>query len=171
MVPWIAQRDLAVIYAGRGEQNEAFRAITAAVGEDPVAAGADPALLEAAVSVLVPHRVRFVLGAFRSNPHLEEALAEATATGHTRLQRHAALAALRRLRKQSRADLVAMRILDVQQATTCAEMRTAFKKLRTSGDPRVAELADELRGREATDRHSRCLRSILGERRESDRQL
>ena len=121
----------------------------------------DRTLLDAAVAVLAPHRVSFVLDAFRAHPHLVDALAEATAQGKTRLQRHAALRALGRLRKPARADLVAMRIRDIEQANTCGEMRTAFKKLVPWRDPRVKELADDLRARPPTDRHLGCLRAIL----------
>jgi serine/threonine-protein kinase len=164
-VPWAAHRDLAVIYARRGDGDEAFRAMKAAAGEDAVAAGADGALLDAAVAVLAPHRVPFLLDTFRSNARLVEALAEAAATGATRLQRHAALGALGRLHQRSRADLVAMRILDVDQATTCAEMRTAFNNLRTSKDSRVKEFEAGLRARSPADRHARCLKAALRGRR------
>jgi serine/threonine-protein kinase len=161
MVAWIAQRELAVVYAKRGEPDDAFRAIKAAVEEDAEAAGEDATLLDTAVSVLAPHRVPFVLEAFKSNPQLVPALADAAATGNSRLQRHAALSALERLREDSRADLVAMRILDLQQGTTCSEMRTAFNKLRLSPDPRAKDVVEELRGRPPTDRHARCLRTLL----------
>jgi serine/threonine-protein kinase len=164
-VPWIAHRDLAVVHAGRGDENEAFREVKAALDEDAAAAAGDPALLDAAVTVLAPHRVPFVLEAFRSNPRLADTLVEAIATGKTRLQRHAALKALGRLHKSDSADLIAMRILDVEQATTCGEMRTAFKKLGTSRDPRAKELVEDLRGRDSSDRQARCLRALLERRR------
>jgi len=160
-VPWIAHRDLAVVYANRGDEMEAYREVKAALDEDATAAAGDHALLVAAVTVLAPHRVPLLLGAFRSNEELVETLAEATATGKTRLQRHAAFGALGRLRQRERADLVAMRILDVEQATTCAQMRTAFNKLPASQDPRAKELAEDLRARPATDRQARCLRTML----------
>ena len=38
-----------------------------------------------------------------------------------------------------------MRILDLEGAATCAEMRTAFNKLRLSSDPRARDFADGLR--------------------------
>jgi serine/threonine-protein kinase len=160
-VPWIAHRDLAVVYASRGDENEAFREVKAALEEDATAAAGDPALLDAAVAILAPRRVPVLLDAFRSNDHLVEALAEATAKGKSRVQRHAALWALSRLRRGDTVDLVAMRILDFEQATSCSEMRTAFNKIRTSTDPRVTELADDLRERAPTDRHARCLRAML----------
>jgi hypothetical protein len=162
-VAWSAHRDLAVVYAGRGAQLEAFREIKAALEENPGAASADHALLDAAVTVLSPGRVAVVVEAFRDNPHLVEALAAAAATGTTRMQRHAALSALDRLGTDGGADLVAMRLLDLEQATTCDEMRTAFNKLATSGDPRAKQVGDDLRARPPTDRQVRCLRAVLRE--------
>jgi hypothetical protein len=153
------------VYASRGEENEAFREVKAALDEDATAAGADPALLDTTVAILAPHRVPVLLSAFRSNEHLVEALAKATATGKSRQQRHAALWALSRLRRGDAVDLVAMRILDLEQATTCPEMRTTFKKVIASTDPRVTELADDLRERAPTDRHARCLRTLLQKRK------
>jgi serine/threonine-protein kinase len=160
-VPWLAHRDLALTYSGRGQHNDAFREVKAAVGDDAAAAGADPSLVEAAVAALAADRVSFVVGAFRSNPRLVEALTEATAKGARTDQRHAAYDGLRSLGQQSRADLVAMRILDVEQASTCAPMRAAFKKLRGSKDPRLRELVEDLLARGRKDPHAKCLGRAL----------
>jgi serine/threonine protein kinase len=166
VVPWSAHRDLAVIYAGRGENNEAFRAVKAALKEDAEAAGADRALLDAAVTVLSPRNVPLFVDAFRRNEHLVEALVAGTTESRTSVQRHAAVWALARLQEGARVDVIAMRIVDLRQATRCAEMRTIFKKLAASKqDPRVDDLGDELRARPPTDPHARCLRSMLDRRR------
>jgi hypothetical protein len=165
-VPWIAHRDLAVIYAGRGEKNDAFREVKGALKEDAAAAGEDRALLDAAVAVLSARNVPFFLDAFGSNEHLVEALVAGTTASRNGLQRHAAVWALARLHEGGRVDVIAMRIVDLRQATTCAEIRTAFKKLAASKqDSRVEELGDELRARPPTDPHARCLRSLLDRRR------
>jgi hypothetical protein len=165
-VPWIAHRDLAVIYAGRGDKSGAFQAVKAALKEDAGAAGEDRALLDAAVAVISPRDVPFFVDAFRSNEHLVEALVAGTTASRNGLQRHAAVWALARLHEGARVDVIAMRIVDLRQATTCAEMRRAFKKLAASQqDSRVDELGDELRARPPTDPHARCLRSLLDRRR------
>lgn len=165
-VPWIAHRNLAVIYASRGDRNRAFREVKAAVKEDADAAGEDRALLDAAVAVLSPRNVPFFLDAFRANEHLVEALVAGTTASKSSLQRHAAVWALARLNEGARVDVIAMRIVDLRQATTCAEIRRAFKKLASSRtDARVGALEDELRARPLTDPHARCLRSLLDRRR------
>ena len=89
------------------------------------------------------------------------ALVEATAHGTTPELRHAALDELHALGEEARADLVAMRMLDVEQAETCSAMRDAFKELRASDDPRVWKLKSDLRARGRRDRHVRCLKRLL----------
>jgi serine/threonine protein kinase len=160
-VPWMAHRDLAVVYAGRGEALVAFHEVKAALEEDATAAAEDRALLDAAIAALTPRNVPFLLGAFRANEHLVEALVAGTTASKNALQRHAAVRALARLHEGARVDVVAMRIVDLQQASTCAEMRSTFKKLSASKDPRVGEFADQLRERPSTDPQARCLRSLL----------
>jgi len=158
---WIAHRDLAITYAARGQHDDAFREVTASVTDNATAASADPALVVAAVDTLTPKRVAFIVDAFRSNPQLPEALAQATAHGATADLRHAAHEGLRALDQESRADLVAMWILDVEQATSCSPMRSAFKKLRASKDPRLDELKSKLSKRSRKDPHVRCLKRLL----------
>jgi serine/threonine-protein kinase len=158
---WLAHRDLAVTYTRRGQHDEAFREVSAALGDNPTAAGADPALLDAVAEALTAERVTFVLNAFRDNPRLAEILAKATSTGTSFELRHAAYESLRTLGQESSADLVAMQILDVEQATKCSPMRAAWKELRGSKDPRVKELTDDLRARGRKDLHFRCLRRLL----------
>jgi GrpB-like predicted nucleotidyltransferase (UPF0157 family) len=158
---WLVHRDLAATYTTRGQHDDAFREVQSAIGENPAAAGADPALADAAVNALAEERVAFVIDAFRTNPRLVEALAEATAKGTTSELRHAALEGLRLLGQHARADLVAIGILDVEQAPNCGAMRAAFKRLRASEDPRVREFKAELRKRGRSDRHVRCLRRVL----------
>jgi hypothetical protein len=158
---WLAHRDLAVTYAARGQHDDAFREVTASIADNPAAAGADPSLVTAAVNALDPKRVAFVVGAFRSNPQLAEALAKTTASGASSELRHAAHESLRMLDQESRADLVAMWLLDVEQATSCSPMRSAFKKLRASKDPRLNELKAELRKRSRKDPHVKCLKRLL----------
>jgi serine/threonine protein kinase len=158
---WLAHRDLAATYTARGQHEEAFREVEAAIGESPTAAAADPALVVAAVNALTSERVAFVTGAFRANPRLVEALAETTSSGATAELRHAAHDALGSLGEEARADLVAMRIRDIEQATQCSAMRATFKRLRASQDPRVAEFKADLRKRGRSDPHVRCLRRAL----------
>lgn len=165
-VPWIAHRDLAVIYAGRGQKKEVFREVKAALKEDADAAAEDRALLDAAVAVLGPADVPFLVDAFRSNEHLVESLVAGTTESKRSLHRHAAVWALARLHEGARVDVVAMRLVDFRQATTCAEMRTTFKKLAAGKqDSRVRELDDELRALPRSDPRARCLRSLLDRRR------
>jgi hypothetical protein len=95
--------------------------------------------------------------AFRENPRLVDALALATAQGGTRDQRIAALDALRRLGREDRADLVAMGLLDIEQAPNCRAMRATFKQLRTTRDPRVREFVGQLRKRSRADPQVKCL--------------
>jgi hypothetical protein len=158
---WLAHRDLAATYTTRSQHEEAFREVEAAIGESPTAAAADPALVVAAVNALTAERVAFVTGAFRANPRLVEALAETTSSGATADLRHAAHDALRGLGEEARADLVAMRIRDIEQETKCSTMRATFKRLRASEDPRVAEFKADLRKRGRSDPHVRCLRRAL----------
>jgi hypothetical protein len=158
---WLIHRDLAVTYSARGQHDDAFREVTAALADNPAAAGADPALVQAAVSALTPKRVTFMLDAFKPNPKLIETLAQATAAGATSELRHAAHEGLRALDQESQADLVAMWILDVRQATSCSSIRAAYKKVRSSNDPRLYALNAELRKRDRKDAHVRCLRRYL----------
>jgi eukaryotic-like serine/threonine-protein kinase len=159
--PWLAHRDLAVTYQARGKRDDAYREVLAAIGDAAAAARADPVLAEVAAAVIQGDRVAYVVETFRENPRLAAALAQATARGATADQRHAALQGLRALGQEARADLVAMRLLDVEQATACPAMRAAFAKLRRSGDPRVRSFIVSLRARGADDRHVRCLRREL----------
>jgi hypothetical protein len=158
---WLAHRDLAATYTTRGQHDDAFREVTAALGESPAAAGADPVLVAVAVSALAAERVPFVVAAFRTNPGLVDALAEASASGATSELRHAAHEGLRILGHESRADVVAMQMKDVEQAPNCSTMRAAFKRLRASDDPRVDDFKRDLRKRGRADRHVRCLRRAL----------
>jgi hypothetical protein len=158
---WLIHRDLAVTYSAREQHEEAFREVTASLADNPTAAGADPALVQAAVSALTPKRVTFVLDAFKPNPKLIEALAQATAAGTTSELRHTAHEGLRELGQESQADLVAMWILDVRQATSCSSIQSAYKKVRASNDPRFYALNAELRKRDRKDAHVRCLRRYL----------
>jgi hypothetical protein len=105
--------------------------------------------------------VPFLISAFRSNPQLGEVLAKATSTGTTFELRHAALENLRTLGQESRADLIAMRILDVEQAPKCSSMRAAWKELRGLKDPRVKALIADLKTRGRKDPHVKCLRRML----------
>jgi hypothetical protein len=159
--PWLAHRDLAVTYAGRGRPDDAFREIEAALRDDAVAAAADPVLAEAAANTLTNDRISFVVERFRENPRLIEALAATSGGGATPELRHAAYDALGELDQRARADLFAMGALDLEQATKCAEMRTAFKQLRASKDPRVRQLTADLRARGRKDPQVRCLRRLL----------
>jgi hypothetical protein len=158
---WIAHRDQAVDYAQRGERDAALNEIKAALVEDASAASGDAALANAAVQVLDTERVGFVTEAFHENPQLVAALADATAQAATVDLRHAALEGLRRLGQEARADLVAMRMLDVEQASSCAVMRDTYKRVRASGDPRVTPWRTELRARGRKDPHVRCLKRML----------
>jgi len=161
LVPWIAHRDLAVAYTGRGQLDDAFREVKAAVSDNAAAASADAALADAAVASLTPGRVLFVVSIFRFNPRLVESLAAASAHGDRPEQRHAAYDGLRSLGEQSRADAVAMQILDVEQASSCPAMRGAWKKLHGSKDPRVRTLKRDLLARGRGDRHVHCLGRAL----------
>jgi serine/threonine-protein kinase len=158
---WVTHRDNAVDYASRSERDAVFREIEAAIRDDAAEAGADAALAVAAVGALDREHVAFVVNTFGANPQLIAALADATAKGATSDQRHAAREGLRRLGQEARADLVAMQILDIEQAPTCGAMRDAFKQLRASGDPRIQSVKADLRGRGRRDRHVRCLKRVL----------
>jgi serine/threonine protein kinase len=158
---WLAHRDLAATYSQRGQHDDAFREIKAAIAENAAAAGADPALVDAAVDALTGERVAVVIDAFRGSPHLVDALAEATAKGPTSALRHAAHEGLRLMDQEARADLVAMGILDVEEASKCGEMRAAYKRLRAQEDRRVQEFKADLRKRGRTDPHVRCLLRAL----------
>jgi hypothetical protein len=158
---WLVHRDLAVTYAQRGQHDAAFREIRAAIAENSAAAGADHALIDAAVDALTGERIGVVIDAFRGSPHLVGALAAATANGATHELRHAAHAGLRLLGQETRADLVAMGILDIEQASKCSAMRAAYKRLRSHDDQRVQEFKADLRKRGRADPHVRCLARAL----------
>jgi serine/threonine protein kinase len=158
---WIAHRDQAVGHAQRGDRDAGLREIKAALGDDAKAAGADAALATAAVQLLDGAGVAFLVEAFRENPQLAAALVEASAKGASFELRHAAYEGLRKLGQESRADVVAMRMLDVEQATSCSVMRDAYKRVRASGDPRVASFRTQLRARGRKDAHVRCLKRLL----------
>jgi serine/threonine protein kinase len=158
---WLAHRDGAVSYANHGQYAAALQEVEAALKDDAVAARADLALAQAAVNALDRTRVAFVVDTFRGNPQLVAALVDATSEAMTAEQRHAAHEGLRMLGEESRADLVAMQILDVEQATTCPSMRDAFKQLRASTDPRIQKLRVDLRSRGRRDQHTRCLKRML----------
>jgi hypothetical protein len=158
---WIAHRDEAVRLAGSGQAEAAFGALKSAVEASEAAAGADARLADVAVALLTGERLAFATRAFRENPRFTDALLEATAQGETADKRHTALEGLRRLGQDSRADLVAMWMLDTTQATKCSAIRSTYKKLRSSADPRVKEFRSELRARGRRDRHVRCLKRIL----------
>jgi hypothetical protein len=102
-----------------------------------------------------------VVASFRGNASLADALADATAQGKSMQLRHAARDALRALGQEARADLVAMRILDVEQADSCSQMRDAFRELRAAKDPRVNAFKSDLRARGRRDRHVKCLKRLL----------
>jgi serine/threonine protein kinase len=161
LVPWLAHRDLAITYMARGQRDDAFREVKAAFGDNAAAASADAALMDASVAALSADRVAFVVGAFRSNLRLAGALSDATARGATTELRHAAYDGLDALGQRSRADVIAMRILDVEQATSCPPMRTAWKALQGAKDPRVRQLLRDLLARGRKDRHVRCLGRAL----------
>jgi len=158
---WAAHRDRALEHAARGQHEEAFAAIKAALTADASAAGADPALLKLAVSLLDRARLPFVLDAFRANAQLVPALTDATSQGPTTASRHTAFDGLKKLGEAARADQVAMLILDVEQAPACGRMRAAFKQLRASKDPRVKAFKADLQARGRKDRHVRCLKRLL----------
>jgi hypothetical protein len=158
---WLAHRDLAVTYTNRGQHDDAFREVTASVADNAAAAGADPALARAAVDALTSDRLAFVIGAFRENPALIDALADATSKGANSELRHAAQEGLRQLGQEPRADVVAIETFDVEQAATCSVMRAAFKKLRATKDPRVKQFTADLRARGRKDPHVRCLKRLL----------
>jgi hypothetical protein len=162
--PWLAHRDLALTYTQRQQPDDAFREVKAAIANDAVVAAADASLVEAAIAALTPDRVSFVVDAFRSNPRLVDGLAKVASAGATAGQRHAAYEGLRTLGQQGRADLVAMRILDVEEATNCSSMRAAFGKLRASAskDPRVKSFINALRSRGRKNRQVQCLGRALG---------
>jgi serine/threonine-protein kinase len=158
---WLAHRDLAATYAQRGQHDDAYREIKAAIDENPAAAGVDPALVGAAVGALTGERVAVVVEAFRKSPRLVDALAEATAKGASSELRHAAHEGLRLLDQETRADLVAMGILDVEQAAKCGTMRAAYSRLRAQDDPRVRAFKADLRKRGRSEPHVRCLKRAL----------
>jgi serine/threonine-protein kinase len=158
---WLAHRDAAVAAAKAGQRDVAFREIEAALKDDSAAASTDAALTGAAVSAIDRDHVAFVVATFRANPQLPAALGAATAELTTSEQRHAALAGLRALGQERQADLIGMRILDVQQAPACPAMREAFKPLRGSTDPRVQKLKAEIRGHGRRDPQVRCLKRLL----------
>lgn len=158
---WQAHRDKAVEFAREGQLDAAIREVQAAIELDPTSAGVDADLTATAVRALDRAHLAWVLKSFRSSPRLGPALVETAAAGVTLEQRHAAYEGLRRRGEESRADLVAMQILDVQQAASCASMRTAWKPLRASSDPRVQAYRSELRGRGRRDKHLKCLKRVL----------
>lgn len=158
---WLAHRDLAVTYIGRDQPDDAYREVSAAIADNPARAAADPALARAAVSALSADRVAFITDSFRDNPGLVDALIETAGTGATFELRHAGYEGLRLLGQESRADAVAMAVLDVEQAPTCSSMRDAFKTIRTANDPRVKKLTADLRARSRRDPHVRCLKRLL----------
>lgn len=159
---WQVHRDEAVRYAGALQTDAALRELRAAVAADPVAAGADPQLGKlAAGSLRSREDVAFATGAFRDNPQLLAALAETAGQGATPIERRTAFEVLRSLGQESRADVIGMWMLDVQQASTCSAIRTPYRKLRKSSDPRVKEFRAELRARGRRDVHVRCLKRIL----------
>jgi serine/threonine protein kinase len=162
--PWLAHRDLAVTYTQRRQPDDAFREVKAAIADNAAAAAVDASLVDAAIAALAPDRVSFVVDAFRSNPHLVDGLAKVASAGPTAGQRHAAHEGLRTLGQEARVDLVAMRILDVEEATACRPMRVAFSKLRASAskDPRVKTFANTLRSRGRKSRQVICLGRALG---------
>jgi hypothetical protein len=158
---WQGHRDRAVSYVNLGEHDDAFVEIKAALADDATAAAADPALVAAAVHALGPEQVAFVTSSFSSNAQLIPALLEVSATGKTYALRHAALDGLHALGSDARADLVAMRILDIEQADSCGAMREAYNELRSVKDPRVPAFKSDLRSRGKRDRHVRCLKRQL----------
>jgi len=158
---WRTHRDLALSYLSRDQRDEAVREITAALRDDATQAGADGALARAAVETLTADRVELVVGAFRANPALVEALVEVTSTGKSAELRHAAYDGLGSLDQRASADPIAMRILDVEQAPKCSTMRAAWKELRTSKDPRVPAFKAALLARGRKDAHVRCLQRML----------
>jgi serine/threonine protein kinase len=158
---WLAHRDLAVAAAKASQGEVAFHEIEAALQDDHDSARADTALTGAAVTALDPEHIAFVVDAFRANPQLPAALAAATSERTTPERRHAALEGLRALGQEAQADLIAMRILDVQQAPSCPAMRDAWKPLRGSTDPRVQKLKAEVRSRGRRDPQLKCLKRLL----------
>jgi serine/threonine-protein kinase len=158
---WLAHRELAISYTRRGQHDDAFREIGAAVAADSVAAGADQDLLDALAEALTKERVSFMVDAFHANPRLVEVLANVAANGASFELRHAAYDQLRTLGQDSHADLIGMRLLDLDQAPKCSQMRAAFKELRTSKDPRVKILTTNLRSRSRKDPQLKCLHRLL----------
>jgi hypothetical protein len=157
---WLTHRDEAVRAANAGQRDVAYREIESALKNDPIAAAGDAALAGAAVSAIDPKQVSFVVETFRSNPQLLPALANATAQGETAEQRHAALDGLKLLGQDAQADLIAMRILDVKQSTTCSTMREAMKQL-SGKDPRITAFKAEVRARGKHDPQVRCLKKMV----------
>jgi serine/threonine-protein kinase len=161
--PWRIHRDLAVTYAHKGQHRQAFVEVLSALRDDPVAAAADPALLETAVTwLLLPEgsdHVSQIAQAFRDNPALTEALVKASARPDP-LARRNAFAALTALGRQDRVDLVALRILDWEQAKSCVAVRVTLKKLLAvqGDDPRVKEALVRARALGEDDPHVKCLR-------------
>jgi serine/threonine-protein kinase len=158
---WPAHRDLAVTYVSRGRFDKAFSEVTSSIADNAAAASADPALLQAAVDALAADRVSFVVGAFRSNPALVDALATAVAKGATTEQRHAAYEALRKLGQEARGDRFAMFSADLEQASSCSDMKDSFRKLRAMKEPRFIAYKTELRMRGKKDPHAKCLKRLL----------
>jgi hypothetical protein len=154
---WLAHRDLAITYRDRGQHDEALREVQSALADNPSAAAAEPSLTEVAVHTLTPERVEWVVQTFRENPRLVDALALAVAEGATRDLRIAALDGLRRLEREDRADLVAMALLDIEQAPDCRAMRAVFNQLRRTRDARVKNFIAQLRTRSRADPQAKCL--------------
>lgn len=159
---WQAHRDKAVEFVQQAQFEAALREAEAAIELDPASAGIDADLTTAAVSAIDRAHVAWVLKAFRSSPQLGPALVQTVAAGATSEQRHAAYDGLRRRGEQARADSIAMQILDVEQAASCPAMKTAFKPLRASSDPRVQTFKSDVRGRGRRDKHLKCLKRLLG---------
>lgn len=158
---WLAHRARAVSAAEAGQRETAFKEIAAAMNAEPVAAAADAALVGAAVTVIDRQHTALVVETFRANPQLVAALSTSTAGAATSEQRHASLDALRMLGSEASADLLAMQILDVQQAPTCPAMREAFKQLRAPADPRIQKFKADVRARGRRDPQVRCLKRML----------
>ena len=165
--PWLAHRDLAVTYAGRGQPSEAFKEVASALRDDPVKAAADPALVDAAVARLImpdgAALTTMIVTAFRSNPRLVTALVEASDTAPPQGRRNA-YGALTALGATDKVDVVAMKMLDVEQSTSCTAIKAAFKDLvKEAGpkDPRLKEFTSKLRAKGRKDPRVKCLRRYL----------
>jgi hypothetical protein len=145
----------------RGQHDDAFREVKMAVQENAAAAGADPALGDAAAKSLGADGLELAVGAFKGNERFVAALADEAVQAATTEQRHLAHDGLRLLGQESRGDLVAMWILDLEDAQRCPTMRSVWKRLRATDDPRVQALKNDLRKRGRNDRHLRCLKRQL----------